>query len=158
MASLAKNFEKKFQEDWHKTMPNSFIMRIPDQMSGYKNTSQNICDYICYKYPLLFLIELKTTKGNTINFNNISQYDKLVANIGIKGVRSGVIVWFYEKDKIIYVPASSMKQMKKNGEKSINLKKVLDKGIYKCYNILGVKKKIYFDSDYSILMETQEGE
>jgi len=158
MASLAKNFEKKFHEDWCRTMPNSFIMRIPDQMSKYKDTSQNICDYICFKDGILYLIELKTTKGNTLSFKNISQYDKLIRYIGVNKVRTGVIVWFYEKDKIIYVPASSMKQMRENGEKSINLKKTLDKGIYKCYNIDGVKRRVYFDSDYSILTTTEEEE
>ena len=34
-----KQFELKFAGDWKKTMPASFLLRLADQLSGYKVTS-----------------------------------------------------------------------------------------------------------------------
>ena len=33
--NLGKSFEEKFKQDWIKTFPDSFIMRLYDQVSGY---------------------------------------------------------------------------------------------------------------------------
>ena len=156
MASLAKNFEAKFKEDFSK-IPESTIDRLYDTTNGFHGIS-NPCDFIGYVYPNIFYLEIKTTKGNTLPLDRITQYDKLIKKSGIKGVRAGVIVWFYEKDKIIYVPISQVKKMKDDDKKSINLKNLLDNNEYKHYNIIGVKKRTYFDSDYSILTQTGEGD
>ena len=147
MASLAKNFEAKFKQDFSK-LDGAIVDRLYDTTNGFKGNT-NPCDFIAYKYPNIFYIEIKTTKGNTLPLDRITQYDKL---------RAGVIVWFYEKDYILYVPIKSIEKMKKDEKKSINLKKLVDNNEYKHYNIMGVKKRVYFDSDYSILMETKEGE
>ena len=104
--TLGKQFEQKFYDDFLK-IESSSIDRNYDIMLGYKHIS-SISDYTCYIYPNLYYIECKTIKGNTFPISNLTQLDKLKEKIGIKGIRAGVIIWFYEhENKIIYVPAKT---------------------------------------------------
>ena len=67
-ASKGKDFEKKFKEDWQKSFSNdSTVIRLYDQMSGFKKVSKNPCDFICYSYPYQYLIECKYTKKTNNN-------------------------------------------------------------------------------------------
>ena len=151
-----KNFELVLREDWKFSVPDSTIDRIYDSVSGYKTIS-NVSDFIAYKMPNIFYLEAKTVKGNTFPFQNLTQYDKLSAKVGIPGVRAGVVIWFYEHDRIVYVPISSVTKMKEDGKKSINIT-TLDTDKYRFIEIPSVKKRVFMASDYSVLTETQEGE
>jgi len=71
-----KKFEAFFKKNWIDTVPESFIYRLNDQMSGYMGSS-NISDFICYKKPELFLIECKAHAGNTFPFSAFRQYEDL---------------------------------------------------------------------------------
>lgn len=152
-----KQFEKKFQEDWLKTFPQSFILRLADQMTGYKVTSQNPCDFIGYKKPVLFLIECKSHEGNTFPLSNLTQYEKLLAKAGIPGVRSGVIIWFIDHDRVVYVPVKTIEKMKADGKKSVNIR-TINKDGYRFFEIPSVKKRVFMDSDYSILESMEDGD
>ena len=151
-----KDFEQKFKEDWIRTIPDSSIDRIYDSVSGYKTIS-NISDFIGFKQPNIFYLECKSTNENTFNFAKLTQYDKLVEKVGIPGVRAGVIIWFIQHDKVLYVPISTIKKMKEDGLKSVNIRTIFDSE-YKFYNIPSQKLRVYMESDYSCLLETQEGE
>ena len=118
---------------------------------------RNISDFIVYHYPNIFYIEVKSHLGNTFPLSNLSQYDKLVVKVGIKGVRVGVIIWFIDHDKIVYVPVSSISQMKKDGLKSVNIK-MLEEDKYRIVDVPSMKKRVFLDSDYSVLLSLQEGE
>lgn len=155
MISRGKKFEQKFKEDWNKSFPNSFLLRLPDQMNGYKTTSKNICDFICFNLDTLYLLELKSHAGASIPMSNITQYDNLCKKIGIKGVRSGIVLWLTEKDKIFYIPAATIKKMKEDGEKSIGLRHI---GKYRIIEIPSTKKRVFMDSDYSVLKTLEEGD
>ena len=73
-----KQFEERFRKDWERTFPKSFILRLKDNTSQYKNESQNPCDFICFKSPKLHLIECKAHYGTTVNFkSDIRQLDLL---------------------------------------------------------------------------------
>ena len=150
-----KQFEIKFAENWKSTMPDSSIDRLKDQMSGYKETSKNVCDFICYLYPNIFYLECKSHAGASVPMRNITQYDHLKTKVGIKGVRSGVILWLYDKDKVYYVPTKTITQMKNDGEKSIGLRHIEK---YNMIEIPSIKKRVFMDSDYSILKTLKEGE
>lgn len=150
-----KEFELKFKQDFVRTVPDSSIDRIYDSVSGYKSVS-NIADFICYKFPNLFFIELKSCKGASLPFLNITQYDKLKDKVGILGVRAGVILWLYEKDIVMYIPISTITKMKNDGKKSVGLK-AIEEG-YNIKIIPSVKKRVFMDSDYSCLLELEEGE
>ena len=155
MIPRGKQFETKFKEDWFKSFPNSFLYRLPDQVSGYKNTSKNICDFIGFASGTLYLIECKSHKGASLPLSCISQFDSLKSKIGIPGVRSGVILWLIEKDKVLYIPTSTLVTLKEEGEKSVGLRHI-DK--YNILNIPSMKKRVFMDSDYSVLQILKEGE
>jgi hypothetical protein len=154
--SKGKQFELVLKEDWKASMPKSTIDRLYDSVSGYKTIS-NISDFIAYKMPNIFYIEAKTIKGNTLPFQNITQYEKLSAKVGIDGVRVGVVVWFYDHDRVLYVPISSITKMMSEGKKSVNIT-TIDTDGYRFIEIPSVKKRVFMTSDYSVLMGTQEGE
>lgn len=148
-----KQFEQKFKEDFLK-LPNSTIDRLYDTMSGYKAISQ-VSDFIAYRYPNIFYVECKSHKGASIPINNITQYDSLLSKVGIMGVRCGVVLWLYEKDVVLYIPIQTVKQLKDDGEKSIGLRH-LDN--YRIINIPSVKKRVFMDSDYSVLSNLEDGD
>lgn len=152
--TLAKEFEAKVKEDWLK-LGNVSIDRLYDPEGGYFGIS-NISDFIAYHYPSIYYLEVKTIKGNTFPLSNLKQYDKLIKKKGIKGVNAGVIIWFYEhENKIIYVPIEVIEQLKKDEKKSFNVK-YIDSKEYFCIPIPSVKKRTYYDSDYSILLQVDE--
>ena len=151
-----KQFEVKFKEDFKRSFPNGTIDRIYDTTNGYKTIS-NISDFIGYNYPNIYYLECKSHQGNTFPLANLTQYDKLKAKVGIKGVRAGVVLWFIDHDKVCYVPISTITQLKKDDKKSVNVKMLEDKS-YNIYEISSVKKRVFLDSDYSILADLKDGE
>lgn len=151
-----KQFEVKFKEDFKRSFPNGTVDRIYDTTNGYKTIS-NISDFIGYNYPNIYYLECKSHQGNTFPLINLTQYDKLKAKVGIKGVRAGVVLWFIDHDKVCYVPISTITQLKKDDKKSVNVKMLEDKS-YNIYEIPSVKKKVFLDSDYSILADLKDGE
>ena len=153
--NYGKTFEVKFRKDFLKTVQNSTIDRLYDPTNGYYNIS-NISDFIGYSYPNIFYLECKTHKGASIPFDNITQYNKLIQKVGIPGVRVGVVLWLYEKDIVMYIPISTIKQMKNDGKKSVGLKAIEEK--YNIKIIPSIKKRTYMDSDYSCLLALNDGE
>ena len=152
--NYGKDFERKLKEDFLK-IKDSTIDRLYDSMSGYKTIS-NISDFIGFKVPNIFYIEAKSIRGNTFPFSNLSQYWQLTKKVGIPGVRVGVVIWFIDHGRVLYVPISTITQMKKDGKKSVNIKTVLDE--YNVYELPSVKKRIFCDTDYSILLTLKDGE
>lgn len=153
--NYGKQFEQKFKEDFSKIEGFS-LDRLYDVTNGFKAIKQ-ICDYIGYVFPNIFYFEIKSIKGNTFPIGNLTQYDKLKEKVGIKGVRAGAIVWFYEKDKVVYVPCSTFTKLIEDGKKSVNIK-MLDEGLYRIIEIPSKKKRVFMDSDYSVLMNLEEGD
>lgn len=150
-----KQFEKKFANDFLK-IENSSLDRLYDVTLGYKSISQ-ISDFIGYIYPNIFYLECKTHKGNTFPLVNLTQYEKLLPKVGIKGVRVGMILWMVEHDVIVYIPISSIKKMKEDGKKSFNIK-MLKENTYRIIEIPSVKKRVFLDADYSVLKNLKEEE
>ena len=68
-----------------------------------------------------------------------------------------MVLWMIDHDKVVYLPVSTVTKMKNNGEKSFNIKMLTDKS----YNIIEIpseKKRVYLDSDYTVLMNLKDGE
>lgn len=151
--NYGKEFEQKFKEDFLK-LEDSTIDRLYDTMNGYKSIKQ-VSDFIGYAFPNIFYIECKSHRGASIPMGNITQYDKLKEKIGRKGVRAGVILWLIDKDKVMYIPMATVKQLKEQGEKSIGIRHLED---YNIIEIPSVKKRVFMDSDYTILKSLKEGE
>lgn len=155
--SLGKKFEQKFALDWRKSFPNTFLYRLKDQMTGYKVTSQNPCDFLAFHHKKLWLLECKETKENTFNFAKLTQLENLKSYLGLEDVYSYVIIWFSTHDKVIAVPIMTVVKMKEDNLKSINVKMLQDKS-YNIIEIPSVKKRVFLDSDYSGLLNLKEGE
>lgn len=153
--NYGKAWEQKIKEDLSK-VEGSSIDRIYDTVSGYKSIS-NISDFIAYIYPNIFYIEAKSCKGNTFPIDRLTQYEKLLPKVGIRGVRAGVLLWFIEHGKVFYVPISTFTQLKKDGKKSVNVKMENDT-TYNIKVIPGNKKRVFVDCDYTILTTLNDGE
>lgn len=150
-----KAFEERVREGWKKSFSEGLIIRLYDNMSGYMNVS-NISDFIGYVYPNIYFLECKVHSGASIPFADIPQYNDLIKVAGLQGVRSGVIIYLYDKEKVYYVPAKTIEQMKRDGKKSVGIKAV--KEGYRIIEIPSVKLRVFMDSDYSILRELKEGD
>lgn len=154
---VGKKFETKFKDDFLK-IPNSTIDRLYDTTNGFKAITQ-VSDFIGYKKPNIFYLEVKTHAGNTFPFSCLSQYEKLLAKCGIPGVRVGVILWLYDHDAVMYVPIASIKQMKDDGLKSVNIKMYNDENCrYRIIHIPSEKKRVFMDSDYNVLTTLEDGD
>ena len=154
---LGKKFEEHFKKDFLK-VPNASIDRLYDTTNGLKGIHQ-ICDFIGYVYPNIFYLEVKTHAKNTFPFSKLTQYKDLVDKMGIKGVRTGVVLWLYEHDAVMYVPIASIKQMKEDGLKSINIKMYKDENCkYRIIRIPSTKKKVFMDSDYTLMTTLEDGD
>jgi len=151
-----KQFEAKLLNDFKKSFPEGTIDRIYDTTNGYRGIA-NISDFIGYNYPNIFYLEAKSHLGNTFPLVNLTQYDKLCTKVGVPGVRAGVVIWFIDHDKVIYVPISSITAMKNDGKKSVNIK-MLAEGTYRMIELPSVKRRVFLDSDYSVLLQLGEGE
>ena len=151
-----KAWEDKFRQDWRRCFPNSFMFRLKDQMTGYKETSGNPCDFLCFPgNGELFLIECKEHKGASIPFTAIPQYDRLLEYRGLPGIRAGVVLWLSDKDRVFWISIEEMEKMVKDGKKSIGLKMFEDKS-YNIIEIPSVKKRVYLDSDYTVLTDGKQ--
>lgn len=148
-----KQFEEKFAENWETCFPGDVIIRLHDQMSGYKVTSQNPCDFICFTHNKLFMIECKSHDGSSIPFEAIPQYERLLRYKNKKDVYPGIIVWFKDKDKVIWIPIEEAEKIYNSGEKSIGLRHM---NIYKLLEIPSIKKRVFMQSDYSCLCNSYE--
>lgn len=152
-----KMWERCFLESWKDTFPASFILRIPDQQSGYMGTSSNISDFIAFKSPYLYLIECKSTKGNTLPLSNLKQYERLLLYKDLPYVKIGFIVWWVDKGITAWVPLSSVTNIKKDNKKSIHVDCVINSA----YNIIEVPnriKRIYPKCDLSVILEEEDYE
>jgi hypothetical protein len=154
---IGKKFEDRFKKDYQRCFPNTMIYRLPDQQSGYAGGgSSNPCDFMCYPGDCLLMVECKAHKGASIPFTAIPQYEKQLDYKGLYKTYPGVIVWFYEKDVVIWVSIEEMEKMVTDGEKSNGLRMIDEKKPYKkAYNIItlpSVKLRTFMETDLNYLV------
>ena len=144
-----KLFEKHFKSDWEKAFPGTFIYRLQDSMGGYRGIS-NICDFICYQNNKLYLIECKKHKGNTLPWSAFSQAERLIPYKDYTNVYPGVVVWFEDHNKVIWINIEEIERMKLDGKKSVNIK-MLEEESYNILEIPSVMQRTFMSSDYSVM-------
>ena len=150
-----KQWEAKLKEDFSK-MSGAYIYRVPDQLGGLKGQT-GICDFIAYKFPKIFFIEAKTILGNTFPLTNFTQFDKLMSIPNIQGVHRGVMLWFQDHQRVLYVPLLTIAKMKQDGKKSVNIR-TIDSDGYEYLNIPSIQKRVFLDSDYSVMLELPDND
>jgi hypothetical protein len=159
---IGKKFEDRFRKDYQRCFPKTLIYRLPDQQSGYSGGgSSNPCDFFCYPGTCVLMVECKAHKGASIPFSAIRQYDKMKDFKGLEKTHVGVVVWFYEKDIVIWTSIEEMERMREiDGEKSIGLRMIdPEKPYKKAYNIITIpskKLRAFMESDYNFLVEQLE--
>jgi len=148
-----KLWESEFRKAWTVSFPKpiGWVYRLPDQMSGYRDTSGNPSDFFAHAYGLLFLVECKTHKGASIPFSAIPQYPRLLEHKGYNDIIPGILIWFSEKDIVIWVDINEAEKMYNNGEKSIGLR-MLNDDQYKILILPSEIKRKYPKVDYNYLI------
>ena len=132
------NEGKKFEIDFKNSIPaNVYIYKLKDA-GGWSNASNtrftisNMCDFIMYSKPTLFLLELKSTKGKSLPFNNIreTQIKELYKASNTEGVRAGLVINLRTLEETYYLDIKDFKTYRETTErKSISLECLKDKGI-----------------------------
>jgi len=145
-----KKFEQCVVNSFEESFPEGTIDRIYDT-EGKKYGIKNICDYIGYIYPNIFYLEAKSLKGNTFNLARLTQYDKLCAKSGIKGVCAGVVIWFIEHKRVVFATIDKITELKQQGKKSVNIRHRDDYTIEFPVEIKRVYPKINFQELPNIL-------
>ena len=153
--SYGKSFELKVREDLSK-IDGISVDRLYDQTGKYFGV-RNISDLVVYKFPFMVFMEVKSHKGNTFPIENLTQYDRLISKKGIKGVKAGAVIWYVDKDAVLWVPIESFERMKLDGLKSVNVV-TTDRDKYNIFTIPSIKKRVFMDSDYTKLFELWENE
>ena len=151
MTNYGKKFEQQVKQDLLRCFPNAFVLRLPDQQSGYYGTSQNICDFIMFANKKLFLLECKSHKGNTFPLSNLTQFGKLQQYKNVNDLKAGVILWFIDHNKVVYVPIETVIKYAEEEKKSINIKDLDSE--YVIIDLPSQKKRTFMETDYSVLGE-----
>ena len=61
-------------------------------------------------------------------------------------------MWVQAQSAVLYVPLLTIAKMKADGKKSVNIKTIDEEG-YDYVRIPSVQKRVFLDSDYSVLLE-----
>lgn len=125
-SEIGKKAEKKIKEWLDRPEDGYSFTRLYDQLSGYVNTSRNICDFICYKYPYIYYIESKATWKDNFAFNTIQdhQRDGLLEKSKINGCQGWVIVLFATYKRAFKFNIDDIVKLSNEGQKSLNIKKI----------------------------------
>jgi len=139
-----KQFEDVIREAFEK-VPGVSIDRLHDQTTKFKGTSANICDFIVYREPYEYYFECKSVHGNTLPFRNISatQWNGLLEKSFIEGVYAGVICWWIDKDRTLFIPIQTLQKLLNSGNVSYRY----DWNSYDVVELKGKKKRVFFDYD-----------
>ena len=146
--SRGKQYEQKFQEQWLKTVPDSLCYRLYDTTMGYKSVV-NVGDFICYRYPFIYLIDCKSNDSNTISFADIRQYEEMLKYKDIPGVIVGIMWWSIPNESIVFIPVQTLEKIKNEGKKSFNYKKMVGNPEYRSIVVPSKKLRTFLTSDYS---------
>lgn len=143
--SRGKSFESVVKEAFER-VTDTHVYRIPDQMT-YKAGSKNPCDFFIYHKPVLYALECKATNKPSLPFTNITefQWSELLKMSKVSGVVAGILCWFVNYDRTIFIPIQFLETLKQNGAKSIRY----DADDLAIIEIQGNKKRVFWDYDMS---------
>lgn len=147
-----KGFESMIHEAFDK-VPNTETYRVPDQMT-YRYGSKNPCDFFVYHKPYLYAIECKSVHGNLLPFSNISenQWKELLRMSAVDGVFAGIMCWYVDRARTVFLPIQYLEMLRQNGAKSLRFD-VEDKEII---DIEARKKRVYWEYNMSSFFQSIE--
>lgn len=147
-----KEWEKKFQLQFTSQFPKKLLERLYDQVSMYKDVSQNPADYYLFTNRTLTYIECKETGEGTLNFSKFPQLDRMLEKIKFDNVKAYVLIWYRKKQRVVVVSAQEADKIRQDGYKSIALS-MLEKKSYNIIEIPATFPRTYPVCDWSKLIE-----
>lgn len=146
---MAKGTGKKWEENFVEQCVSQKIeiTRLHDVFQGTKSIT-NHCDYIVYKFPFVFHLELKSTGTGTFPLTNLSvnQYNGLMSRDNTMGVVCGLLIQYRKFEKIYFIPIKELARFKKTGVKSIKFKDI-ERGDIKAIELPSKIKRTNYDLD-----------
>lgn len=142
--SRGKDFEAVVREAFER-VPDTHVYRVPDQQT-YRVGSKNPCDFLIYHKPVLYAIECKATNKPSLPFSNVTefQWTELLKMSQVSGVVAGILCWFVNNDRTVFIPIQFLETLKQNGAKSIRY----DADDWAIIEIQGRKKRVFWDYDF----------
>lgn len=133
------NLGKRFEQNFKRSVPdNIFYYRFRDGSSSWGGNDKvrfqqtNICDCFMFDGDYLYLLELKSTKGKSLPFNNIKEHqikDLLWASDYANTI-CGLVIEFSELSECYFIEISQLKEFyDKTNRKSIPVDYLREKGI-----------------------------
>lgn len=154
-----KDFGKKFEVDFNNSCERvgKLSYRIKTRQTKFVGDNE-IADFILYDYPLIYFLELKSTKEKRLPFSMIraNQLVGLRDIIRFKGVGAGVVVQFREPTySHYYVPITVIEEAIIDGKKSLSIKHMQedDRIIY----IPHTQKRVTVELDIETLLNKLGG-
>ena len=139
---------KKFENNFKKSVPeNIFFYRFRDGSSSWGGNDKvrfqqtNICDCMMFDGYILYLLELKSTKGKSLPLKNIKQHQitDLLDKSKYLNVVCGFVIEFRELNECYFLEIKRFLEfLEQNDRKSIPIDFLRNKGI----RIAVEKKKI----------------
>jgi penicillin-binding protein-related factor A (putative recombinase) len=142
-----KSFEGIVREAFEQ-VPDTIVYRLNDSMSGFKGV-KTPCDFFVYHRPILYAIECKSTNNPSLPFTNITefQWTHLLRMAEVTGVVAGILCWYTNYDRTIFIPIHFLETLKQNGAKSIRY----DADDPAIIDIRGKKKRVFWTYDMNSL-------
>lgn len=140
------NNGKRFEQNWKNSIPKDiFYYRLRDGSSSWGGNEnvrfqvENICDSIMFDGDYLYTLELKSTKGKNLPFNNIKkhQIEDLLWCSSYANVIAGFVIEFSKLSECFFIEISQFKTFYDTTDrKSLPLQFCRENGIK-----IGVEKK-----------------
>ena len=144
------NTGKIFEEDIKKSIDDTaFLYRLRDSGGSWQGgeksrfTPSNICDFILFKSPRMYLLELKSHKGKSIPYTAIKQLDKLleVSNRKLENLGVYLLLNFADLEETYLIEVESVASIRDSKtRKSLSIEDVREYG----YKVDQVKKKVRY--------------
>ena len=96
---------KRWEQDFKQSINDVACIRLYDTTNGFAGV-KNPCDFIYYIYPNLYIIELKSVKGKSFSFNNITEYqwETMQKLDKQQGITSIFLIEFREEREAYIIP------------------------------------------------------
>ena len=143
------NTGKEFEKDFQNSIKEGYLYRLRDSGGSWQGgnksrfTPSNICDFIYFKSPKMYLLELKSHKGKSIPYTALKQLDKLVEvnNRKLENLKALFILNFADLEETYVIEAESIASIKESkSRKSLSIEDVREYG----YKVDQVKKKVRY--------------
>ena len=147
------NTGKKVEEDIKNSIDSTaFLYRLRDSGGSWQGgnksrfTPSNICDFILFKSPRMYLLELKSHKGKSIPYTAIKQLDKLleVSNRKLENLQCYLLLNFADLEETYLIEVESVASIKESkSRKSLSIEDVREYG-YRIKQEKKVKRFKYY--------------